>query len=442
MARRRYGFRPYVPVAVRRQRANKKLDTLRRRGLEVQPVEISGRKIAKTFWGAAWCEHLEGFGDFANRLPRGRTYVRNGSVCHLEIARGKIEARVAGSQLYQTEVEIKPLPTKRWEGLKQRCGGRIGSLLELLAGRLSDEVMQEVTDREQGLFPRRDEIQFGCSCPDWAVMCKHVSAVLYGVGARLDERPELLFLLRGVDHEELIAADAQAAVDRATSGDRARRLEDEDLGALFGIDLGQQDDQGQATEPAGQVAASNASNKVGRKAADKRSSKKVGKQAGKKQAGQKRAQSAKKQASAENRPTKKNTAKKSAAKKTSAKQATRQQTAKSGPAPKKSAPKEASAKKTSAKKSPAKKAAGGKSTPKKAPNKSTTAKRAPRKKASSTNTAPGKGRGTKPSANKPSGKKAGVKKAGVKKAAAGKTAGSASPKEDRSAPRTAARKKK
>jgi len=134
-------------------------------------------------------------------------------------------------------IQIETLPAKKWSAIKKRCAGQVGSLLELLQGKLSDHVMQVVTDRNEGLFPLPGEISLKCSCPDWAVMCKHVAAVLYGVGARLDEKPELLFKLRGVDHEELIAADAEAAVSAATSRGTSKRLEGEELSDVFGIDL-------------------------------------------------------------------------------------------------------------------------------------------------------------------------------------------------------------
>lgn len=233
-----FQWAPYVPVAVRRRRAMKKMEALRKKGVDIQPVEIEGRTIARTFWGKGWCDHLEGFSDFSNRLPRGRSYVRNGSACHLAIGRGKIEAKVSGSELYNVTVQIKTLPAKRWNAVKQRCSGQIGSLLELLEGRLSDRVMEVVTDRKQGLFPLPGEMSFRCSCPDWAVMCKHVAAVLYGVGNRFDHRPELLFELRGVNHEELIQADAEAAVSAATQRGKAKRLASEDLADVFGIELG------------------------------------------------------------------------------------------------------------------------------------------------------------------------------------------------------------
>lgn len=232
-----YGWRPYVPVSTRRAQARKKMDSLRKKGVDIQPVTIEGRKIAKTFWGAAWCDHLESFSDYANRLPRGRTYVRNGSVCHLEIKQGEILAKVSGSELYDLHIQIETLPAKKWTAIKGRCAGQVGSLLELLQGKLSDHVMQVVTDRNEGLFPLPSEISLKCSCPDWAVMCKHVAAVLYGVGARLDEQPELLFKLRGVDHEELIAADAEAAVSAATSRGKSKRLAGGELSDVFGIEL-------------------------------------------------------------------------------------------------------------------------------------------------------------------------------------------------------------
>jgi uncharacterized Zn finger protein len=244
-----YGFKPYVPVAQRRRQAMQKMNSLRKKGIDIQPVEIQGRKIATTFWGEAWCEHLESFSDFANRLPRGRTYVRNGSVCHLAIAKGKIEAKVSGSELYNVTIQIKTLPPKKWKDLKGRCAGGIGSLLELLEGRLSDHVMEVVTDRTNGLFPLPDEISLDCSCPDWATMCKHVAAVLYGVGARLDHKPELLFQLRGVNHEELIAADAESAVSAATSRGKAKRLAAGALSDVFGIDIDSEDAQPPQARP-------------------------------------------------------------------------------------------------------------------------------------------------------------------------------------------------
>jgi len=232
-----YGWRPYVPVAQRRRQALRKMEALRKKGVDVQPVTINGRKIAKSFWGEGWCDHLESFSDFENRLPRGRTYVRNGSVCHLAVAKGEIAAKVSGSEVYDVKVTIKTLPGKKWVAIKGRCSGQIGSLLELLQGRLSNHVMEVVTDRKEGLFPLPGEMSFRCSCPDWANMCKHVAALLYGVGARLDAKPELLFTLRGVNHEELIEADAEKAVVAATSRGKSKRLAAAEIGGIFGIEI-------------------------------------------------------------------------------------------------------------------------------------------------------------------------------------------------------------
>ncbi len=237
----RYGWRPYVPVAQRRANAARQLaKRATKSGQKADPVCLPGRQIATSFWGKAWCDNLEAYSDFANRLPRGRTYVRNGSVVDLQIAKGRVTAMVSGSELYQIEIEIRPLEKSRWAAVQKDCAGKIDSLLELLQGRLSAAVMSVVTRPSQGLFPTPKEIKLKCSCPDWAEMCKHVAATLYGVGARLDTRPELLFLLRGVDPEELIAgvsgSDALGA-GRPTDPTAAKALAGQDLADVFGIEL-------------------------------------------------------------------------------------------------------------------------------------------------------------------------------------------------------------
>jgi uncharacterized Zn finger protein len=265
-----FGWRPYVSVAERRRRAAKKLASLRKKGMDVQPVEIDGRKIAKTFWGEAWCDHLESFSDYANRLPRGRTYVRNGSVCHLCVTKGHVEARVAGSELYTVDVQIKAIPSAKWRVIKQQSAGKIGSLLELLQGRLSDEVMRIVTDQKEGLFPLPKEISFHCDCPDWAGMCKHIAAVIYGVGARLDVSPDLLFTLRGVDHEELIAVDTEAAVSVATTSGKSKKLVASNLSDVFGIDL----DSGNHADPITQTLPAKSKKKTTRQPATMKAAKK------------------------------------------------------------------------------------------------------------------------------------------------------------------------
>ena len=227
----------YVPVAEQRAKARRAMDKLRK-GKHIQPIDIEGRAIARSFWGKGWCDHLESFSDFANRLPRGRRYVRNGSVCHLEIRPGHVEAVVSGSELYDVTIEITQLKAATWKSIKTKCAGQIGSMLELLQGRFSREVMGVVTERDRGLFPKPGEIALNCSCPDWATMCKHVAAALYGVGHRLDHQPDLLFLLRDVDAAELIATEI-ALPERGVTSDV---LADEALGDIFGIGLDSEDD--------------------------------------------------------------------------------------------------------------------------------------------------------------------------------------------------------
>ncbi len=232
-----YGWRPYVPVYVRRQRAEREMARLKKKGQPVSPVVIEGRTIATTFWGQSWCRNLEGYSDYSNRLPRGRTYVRNGSVVDLQIAPGDVRAWVSGSSLYKVRVQVAAVPKARWTALCKSCAGGIDSLVELLQGRISKGVMERICRQKTGLFPSPREIEFGCSCPDWASMCKHVAAVLYGIGARLDERPELLFALRRVDEKDLIAK-AGRDLPLARKGPAAEKiLGEKGLSEIFGIEM-------------------------------------------------------------------------------------------------------------------------------------------------------------------------------------------------------------
>jgi len=230
--RREDRFPRYTTVAERRASATGAAEKLRKSDPDIQPVRIEGRQIARSFWGKAWCNHLEQFSDFSNRLPRGRSYVRNGSVVDLKIEPGRVTARVAGSTVYEVNISIAALPLERWQYIKAQCGGGIGSVLELLQGKISNEVMRIVCDRDNGLFPHPVDITLDCNCPDWATLCKHLAAVLYGVAARLDQSPELLFLLRGVDHEEMIGA--ELAVDTAVNTGSELKG---DLSEIFGVEI-------------------------------------------------------------------------------------------------------------------------------------------------------------------------------------------------------------
>ena len=234
-----WGWRPYVSKAERQRQASRELTKLKKQGSRVSPVVIEGRAIVTTFWGKAWCDNLERYSDFENRLPRGRTYVRNGSVIDLQIGPGEIKALVSGSQIYKVAVKIAPVTQARWQSICTDCAGAIESLIELLQGRFSKGVMERVCRQKTGLFPSPNEIKLSCSCPDWADMCKHVAAVLYGIGARLDQQPDLLFRLHKVDEKELIARAGKALPLAKEAPAATKVLGGEDLSVLFGLDIAQ-----------------------------------------------------------------------------------------------------------------------------------------------------------------------------------------------------------
>ena len=232
-----YFFTRQVSAAARRALAARHLTTLRKKGRPVAPVVIDGRIIARTFWGKAWCDNLERYGDYANRLPRGRSYVRHGSVVDLQVGPGRVTALVSGSSLYDVTVTVAAVPQKRWSVMCKDCAGAIDSLVELLQGHVSTAVMTRLCQETTGLFPSPKDLVFTCSCPDWASMCKHVAAVLYGIGARLDTQPELLFALRGVDQKDLITR-AGKDLPLTRKGPAAGKvLADEGLSEMFGIEL-------------------------------------------------------------------------------------------------------------------------------------------------------------------------------------------------------------
>ena len=232
-----YAWKPYIPVATRRAQAEKVAAKAARAGASLTPVRASGNRIASTFWGRAWCDNLERYSDFSNRLPRGRTYLRNGSVIDLKIEDGEVRAQVAGSSLYKTVVKVAAVPQTQWRAISAECAGSIDSVVELLRGKLSQAVMARICKPGTGLFPGPKEISFDCSCPDWASMCKHVAAVLYGVGVRLDEQPELLFRLRNVDVADLVAQASAGLTPRQKRAAPARVLDDSQLADVFGIDI-------------------------------------------------------------------------------------------------------------------------------------------------------------------------------------------------------------
>jgi uncharacterized Zn finger protein len=232
-------YPPYMSVGQKKARGMLALAKLLKKSKRTaEPVVLAHRKrqLATTFWGQAWADNLERYADLANRLPRGRAYLRNGSVLDLAIGRGRVEAYVAGTELYRVTIGMAPLAKARWRHVVTRCTGRIGSLVGLLRGELSGDVLAVLTDPKDGLFPEPRELALDCSCPDSAEVCKHVAAVLYGVAIRLDARPELFFELRQVDQAELIGSVTAGVVARGRPAE-GKRIAADRLSAVFGIEL-------------------------------------------------------------------------------------------------------------------------------------------------------------------------------------------------------------
>jgi len=238
-----YGrFPRYVSVGEKRAKARRKLERLQKKNPGIRPIVIDGNKLAHTWWGKAWNKNLECYADYSNRIGRGRSYVRHGAVLDLKIEPGKVKALVQGarSNPYKVEIEIKPISKATWKKLKQDSAGELASLQELLDGRFPKALTEVFTAKGKGLFPSPKEIDFKCSCPDWAYMCKHVAATLYGIGTRLDEDPALFFVLRKAKVEDLITEAVQEKskkllkqAQRKTS----RVMEDTDLADVFGIEM-------------------------------------------------------------------------------------------------------------------------------------------------------------------------------------------------------------
>ena len=314
-----YGYwKPYVPVAKRRARAAVQIQKAINNGGPYDPIIVTTRSIAHTFWGKAWCKNLEAYSDYQNRLPRARSYVRNGSVIDLQVLPGKVLAQVVGTWHYQVEIHITSLPEDQWKALVKDCTGSIASLVELLQGHFSDAVMQRICSPGKGLFPTPKEIRFTCSCPDWADMCKHVGAALYGVGARLDSDPKLLFTLRQVDPNDLLTAHTSAVTTAKKAPRQSRVLSEEALSDVFGLDMGAQDAPQLDTVP--KKMASTKKNVRNVKTDTSSSKKAAEKKAAEKKAAEKKA--AEKKAAVKKSAVKKATVKKSAVKKSVARKMT------------------------------------------------------------------------------------------------------------------------
>lgn len=238
-----YGYPRYVSVGEKRARARRKLEQLRKKHPDIRPVVIEGNPLVRTWWGKAWNSNLSKYADYANRVGRGRSYLRHGAVLDLQIRPGRVSSLVQGSRgnPYKITIEIKPISRSIWKKIRAACEGQVASLQELLDGRFPKGLAELFTAKGSGLFPSPKEIEFKCSCPDWAYMCKHVAATLYGIGTRLDEDPSLFFVLRKLKMEDLITQavrDKSARLLKQAKKKTSRVIDDADLGDVFGIELG------------------------------------------------------------------------------------------------------------------------------------------------------------------------------------------------------------
>jgi len=236
-----YDYYPeYVSVAEKKEKAKKQIEKMKKKNPNLAPVVIEGKNIANTWWGKAWNKNLENYADYSNRISRGRSYVRNGAVLDLKIETSVVRALVQGSgkKPYEIEIKIASLSNEKWDSILNLCNHKIDNLAELVEGKFPKELEEIFTLKGKGLFPTDKEIKFSCSCYDWADMCKHVTAVLYGIGARFDEDPTLFFKLRNIDFEVLLKKTIEQKMQSLLeNSDKKsdRVLDDNDIFGLFGF---------------------------------------------------------------------------------------------------------------------------------------------------------------------------------------------------------------
>ena len=243
MARYSYRFPKYVSVAEKKSKAEKKIKQLKKKNPAIAPVYVKSSKLAESWWGISWNKNLESYADYSNRIGRGRSYVRHGAVLDLKIKPGKIISLVQGavSRPYTIEITIKKIKKSAWQNIIHECRGKVNSLNALLDGQLPKSMMDILTHKKGGIFPSPDEIEFNCSCPDWAYMCKHIAATLYGVGTRLDQTPALFFTLRGVKMDNLVSQairkEADQLITKSKINKSKRIISNADLSSTLGIDF-------------------------------------------------------------------------------------------------------------------------------------------------------------------------------------------------------------
>lgn len=235
-----YGSGRYITAEEKRAKAAKSLAKLKKKNSALAPVVIEGRTIAKSWWGKAWMDNLERYADYSNRIGRGKTYVRSNAVLDLQIQPGVVRSIVQGSRVkpYEVVIQIDEIPQEKWTKILGATQDKIASMEDLLGGKFPRELENLLFDSKEGLFPTPRQIKFGCSCPDWATMCKHVAAVLYGVANRLDQDPMLFFTLRGRDGQELITSSMEQTIDKMLQHAKdhsTREISEEEATGIFNI---------------------------------------------------------------------------------------------------------------------------------------------------------------------------------------------------------------
>lgn len=224
-----------------KKKASESIKKAGKRGKAYSPVKVKNRRgsICESWWGKAWCENLESYADYGSRLQRGRSYIRSGTVIDLVIEDGRVTAKVQGrrSTPYKVEVRIGRMQEDDCQRIIESCTRKIEDLETLARGEFPEELKSVFTGKG-GLFPTPKEISFSCSCPDWAMMCKHVAAVMYGIGVRFDENPFFFFRLRGIDPDRFIDVAVENRVEKMLANadvTSERIIDDGDLTGLFGV---------------------------------------------------------------------------------------------------------------------------------------------------------------------------------------------------------------
>ena len=203
-------------------------------------VDPSPRRVlCKSWWGKFWCKNLERYADYENRIGRGRNYLRNNAVVDLKIKDNEIYSRVLGGgyRPYFVKIRIDALPERQRLNIEQQASGKLQDLESLMQGNFPKD-LKELFFQKGGLFPSPNEIHFDCNCPDWADMCKHVAAALYGVGVRLDSNPLYFFQMRGIDTEKFVDKIVIKKVQKMLANanvESPRIIKDADLLQIFNL---------------------------------------------------------------------------------------------------------------------------------------------------------------------------------------------------------------